>query len=74
MDGTSKVKVTVIDAKKAKTALKEFAVYLNRYAELEKEFARIPQWRHFKVMKNLRKRELLTRQYKVRMAELGLFA
>lgn len=68
------VKLSGIDTKeKSKRLLYEFKRYLNDYAELEKEYIRIPKWRHFKIMKNLKKRENLTRDYKVKMFELGVF-
>lgn len=68
-----KIQAKQIDTKqKAYQVVKAFKDYLNEHAELEKEYTRIPNWRHFKQMKNIRKREKLTRQYKLRMFELGV--
>ncbi len=73
MAGKIKARLEKIDAKeKSRRIIKEFKEYLNKYSELELEFSRIPRWRHFKQMKNIRQRERLTRQFKVRMFELGV--
>lgn len=57
---------------KTKIALSAFKQYIEEYAELEKEHARIPRYRMFQQMRNIKKRELLTRDFKRKMAELGI--
>lgn len=67
------VKVKAIGrAGTARKILAEFRSYMNRYCELERESTRIPRWRHFKQFKNMRKREKLTRDFKVKMFDLNV--
>lgn len=61
------------DKQKASKILKEFKQYLNNYIELEKEFTRISNWRFIKQFRNTRKKEKLTKSFKNKMFELGLF-
>lgn len=73
MAGKIQAKISKIDSKeKATKIVKAFRNYLNSYLELEREYMRIPNWRYFKKMKNIRQRETLTRQYKLQMFELGV--
>lgn len=73
MDGKIQAKISKIDSKQiAAKIVKIFREYLNKILELEKEYLQIPSWRFFKQMKNIRKREKLNRDYKVKMFELGV--
>jgi hypothetical protein len=66
--------IKAVDTKeKARRILHALKWYVNTYAELEKEYSSIPNWRFFKQMRNLKKRERLTREFKTRMFELGVF-
>lgn len=50
----------------------EFPQYLAEWKKLEQEYYRIPSWRIFKQLQNIRKREKLTKAYSARMIEWGI--
>lgn len=49
-----------------------FLDYINQWRYLESEYYRIPEWRFFKKMANIRQRERLTREYEKKMKSWGL--
>lgn len=49
-----------------------FMAYVNEWCELERQYYRIPSWRWFKQMSNIRQREQLTRVYVARMKHWGI--
>ncbi len=59
-------------AKHGKAVVVEFTKYINAYDELLKEYARTPNWRIVKAMRNIKKRERLTREFTAKMFELGV--
>lgn len=67
-------KVNRLKSKKlAGKIINEINWYINEYHELEKEHTRIQSWRIIKQLRNIQKREKLTREFKIRMFELGVF-
>ncbi len=49
-----------------------FNAYVREWRALEDEYYRIPNWRTFKQLSNIRKREKLTKAYIVKMRGWGL--
>lgn len=52
--------------------LKAFTAYVNEWQRLDREYSRIPSWRTIKQLRNIRKREKLTKAYTARMREWGI--
>ena len=63
---SSVVKHTADEVMQALTA------YIKEWRELENQFYQISDWRWFKQMANIRKREQLTRVYVARMRHWGV--
>lgn len=57
---------------KSHPMLTEFPQYLAEWKRLEQEYSRIPSWRTFKQLRNIRQREKLTKAYTARMKEWGI--
>lgn len=55
-----------------KTFLAAFRAYVSQWQALEREYNRIPSWRTFKQLRNIRKREKLTKAYTAKMKEWGI--
>lgn len=49
-----------------------FTDYVDQWRELDNQYARIPGWRIFKQLRNIRKRERLTRLFTARMKKYGV--
>lgn len=49
-----------------------FQKYIKDWRELEAAYYRIPSWRWFKQLSNIRQREQLTRVYVARMKKWGV--
>jgi hypothetical protein len=49
-----------------------FQRYVKEWRDLERAYYRIPSWRWFKQMSNIRQREKLTRVYTARMRHWGI--
>lgn len=49
-----------------------FMKYVADWRELERQYYRIPSWRWFKQLRNIKKRENLTRVYVARMRHWGI--
>lgn len=54
------------------TLLNAFVDYVNEWQRLADEYNRIPSWRTFKQLGNIRKREKLTKAYTKQMQEMGI--
>jgi hypothetical protein len=46
--------------------------YMAEWRQLEAEYYKIPSWRHFKQMRNIKQREQLTRLFATKMQKWGL--
>lgn len=46
--------------------------YISEWQALDAEYYRIPSWRIFKQIKNIRQREKLTKAYTAKMKEWGI--
>lgn len=53
-------------------SINEFSAYLAEWHRLEQEYYRIPSWRTFKQLKNIRQREKLTKAYEATMKQRGI--
>lgn len=49
-----------------------FMKYVEEWQELEREYYKIPGWRIIKQIRNIKKRETLTRVYTARMKKWGI--
>ena len=49
-----------------------FVKYVEEWQKLDAEYYRIPSWRIFKQLKNIREREKLTRVFTARMKHYGV--
>lgn len=49
-----------------------FTEYVDQWQELDNQYANIPEWRIFKQLSNIRKREKLTRLFTARMKKYGV--
>lgn len=54
---------------KVKKLIKE---YMEKLAQLEREYVRLSSWRFLKRFHNLQERQNLTRTFKIQMLELGV--
>lgn len=52
--------------------IEAFMKYVADWRALEREYYRIPSWRWFKQLRNIKKREKLTRLYVARMRHWGI--
>ena len=52
--------------------LEEFQRYVKEWRRLETEYYQIPSWRVFKQLRNIHRREALTRRYAARMKYWGV--
>lgn len=52
--------------------IKEFLAYIDEWQALDRAYYRIPSWRIFKQMSNIRKREKLTKAWIARCREYGV--
>lgn len=62
-------KITSVSSEKFFTA---FIEYVEEWRELEREYYKIPAWRIIKQIRNIKKRETLTRVYTARMKHWGV--
>lgn len=46
--------------------------YIADWRKLEAEYYKIPSWRFFKQMRNIKQREQLTKQFELKMKDWGL--
>lgn len=46
--------------------------YIAEWRQLESAYYRIPSWRQFKRLKNIKQREKLTKAYEAKMKDWGL--
>lgn len=70
----SEIQERLAETKKILRIVKiKIKAYLERMVELEKEFIHIAKWKLMKRFRNYRQRELLTRNFKREMLELGVF-
>lgn len=56
----------------AVAVLEQLKAYIADWQKLEAEYNRIPSWRTFKQISNVRKREKLTKAYTAKMKEWGV--
>ncbi len=52
--------------------LEHLKAYIAEWQALEAEYYRIPSWRTFKQLKNIRQREKLTKAYTAKMKKWGI--
>lgn len=52
--------------------LEQFKSYVAEWRELERQYYRIPSWRVFKQLSNIKRREKLTRVFSQRMKKWGV--
>lgn len=52
--------------------IEDFMAYIADWRELDREYSRIPSWRHIKQLRNIKKREKLTRLYVARCKKRGI--
>lgn len=52
--------------------LEQFKSYIAEWRELERQYYRIPSWRVFKQLQNIKQREKLTRLFTARMKNWGV--
>lgn len=57
---------------KSQDFIEAFFKYVNEWRELERQYYRIPSWRWFKQLRNIKKREKLTKLYVARMRHWGI--
>lgn len=50
----------------------DFFEYIRQWEELDREYYQIPSWRIIKQLRNIRKREKLTKAWAQRMREAGV--
>lgn len=55
-----------------KQAIAAFFKYVEEWRDLERAYYRIPSWRVFKQLRNIKKRERLTTLYVARMKRWGI--
>ncbi len=56
----------------ADTMLIEFMAYSAEWRRLDYQYSRIPSWRTFKQLRNIKQREKLTKAYTAKMREWGI--
>lgn len=56
----------------AVAVLEQLKAYIAEWHKLEREYYRIPDWRWFKQMQNIKRRERLTRVFTQRMKKWGI--
>lgn len=56
----------------AVAVLEQLKAYIAEWQKLEREYYRIPSWRTFKQLKNIRQRERLTKAFTLKMKRWGV--
>lgn len=52
--------------------IEDFMAYIADWRELDRQYSRIASWRHIKQLRNIKKRETLTRRYIARCKKRGI--